>query len=55
MVQEKHQSTTTHLGPAPTITEQERLDILKYVENEEATVSSFLYYLKHISKIIFLG
>lgn len=40
MVQEK--SHSVHLGPAPTITEQERLDILKYVENEEATVSSIL-------------
>lgn len=38
MIQEKSQSIV-HLGPAPTITEQERLDILKYVENEEATVS----------------
>lgn len=43
MVQEKAHT----LGPAPTIiTEQDRLDILKYVENEEATVSSFNIFLQ---------
>lgn len=42
MVQEK----AHNLGPAPTITEQDRLDILKYVENEEATVSSFNIFIQ---------
>lgn len=46
IAQEKHQST--HLGPVPSITEQERLDILKYVENEEATVSSLFKLFKKI-------
>lgn len=52
MVQEKAHT----LGPAPTITEQDRLDILKYVENEEATVSSFNIFLQSFSfKHFFLG
>lgn len=43
MAQEKHEAA--NLRPAaPSITEQERLDILKYVENEEATVSPFILF-----------